>query len=75
MYHAATNFYDPDRPKKSILDRIAGSRWVPMRSLSNEQYESILNTKINKLDAEIAMIDDEINALKTQKSSQSTGDG
>lgn len=38
-----------------------------MRSLSNEQYENILNNKIIKIDAEIAIIDEEIKALKDQE--------
>lgn len=52
--------------KTSWLDK----KWSPMTKLSDEQYEKILEEKVLRLDAEIAIIDDNITALKAQKEAQ-----
>lgn len=49
--------------KSSWLD----SRWSPMKKLTDEEYEHILEEKLLRLDAEIAIIDDNIADLKAQK--------
>ncbi|RYP25457.1 hypothetical protein DL767_008375 [Monosporascus sp. MG133] len=47
--------------KTSWLD----SKWSPMRSLSDKEYVDMLEEKILRLDAEIAVIDENIASLKT----------
>ncbi|KAF7516039.1 hypothetical protein G7054_g14327 [Neopestalotiopsis clavispora] len=46
--------------KTSIL----ASKWSPLKKLTDQEYEKLLEEKILKLDAEIAIIDDNIAALK-----------
>lgn len=46
--------------KKSWLD----SKWSPLTPLTDKQYESLLEEKILRIDAEIAIIDDNIAAIK-----------
>ena len=50
--------------QKSILDSIASSRWVPLKPLSDEEYDQILRDRLLKTEAELSMINDEINDLK-----------
>lgn len=52
--------------KTSWLDK----KWSPMTKLSDEQYANILEEKILRLDADIAIIDEDLTALKTQKEPQ-----
>ncbi|ROW12620.1 hypothetical protein VMCG_00686 [Cytospora schulzeri] len=52
--------------KSSWLDR----KWSPMTRLSDEQYENILEEKVLRLEAEIAIIDEDLTALKAQKEAQ-----
>lgn len=56
------------KEKTSIL----ASKWSPLKKLTDQEYEKLLEEKILKLDAEIAIIDDNIAALKAseQPSSQ-----
>ncbi|KAK9425423.1 hypothetical protein SUNI508_13031 [Seiridium unicorne] len=49
---------------------IFASKWSPLKKLSDQEYEKLLEEKILKLDAEIAIINDNLAALKA--STQST---
>ena len=60
VYQAATE----DRDKASFWRRIANSKYSPMKVLSNEEYEKILQKKLLRVEAEIAVIDEDIEKLK-----------
>ncbi|KAK1996568.1 hypothetical protein LX36DRAFT_580138 [Colletotrichum falcatum] len=57
-----------DRPevtekKKSIFD----SSWSPLKKLSDDEYRDMIDEKMLKIDAEIALIDDKIAELRAAK--------
>ncbi|ETS76000.1 hypothetical protein PFICI_12944 [Pestalotiopsis fici W106-1] len=58
--------------ERSEKTSILASKWSPLKKLTDQEYEKLLEEKILKLDAEIAIIDDNIAALKasTQSSNQ-----
>lgn len=60
-----SNSSSEPKPKTSWLD----SKWSPMRRLSDKEYEEMLEEKILHLDAQIAIIDENIAALKAPKDS------
>ena len=49
---------------KPLGARFLGSSWVPLKALSDEQYEDMLNEKLLRTEAEISLIDEKIAALK-----------
>ncbi|MCJ1385766.1 hypothetical protein MMC17_008890 [Xylographa soralifera] len=51
-------------PASSFLQRLASKKWIPMKSLSDEDYEGMLQDKLVKVEAEIAILDEDIAALK-----------
>ncbi|KAI4603425.1 hypothetical protein KJ359_003235 [Pestalotiopsis sp. 9143b] len=55
------------KEKTSIL----ASKWSPLKKLTDQEYEKLLEEKILKLDAELAIIDDNIAALKASEQSSS----
>jgi len=55
---------EEENPQKPFWNRIAESKWFPLKTLSDEDYEGILQEKILKLDVEIAMIDDRIQKIQ-----------
>ena len=61
----------------NILTRIAKSRWSPVEVLTDEQYRKILQEKLLRVDAEIALIDDRIEearqALKSSAEDKTSG--
>lgn len=49
--------------KKSWLD----SKWSPMKVLSDKEYEEMLREKLLRVNAEIALVDENIEALRVQE--------
>ncbi|KAI1638894.1 hypothetical protein F4809DRAFT_224038 [Biscogniauxia mediterranea] len=50
------------------------SRWSPMKRLSDKEYEEKLSEKLLRLDAEIAIIDENIESLKASRQDPGTPD-
>lgn len=53
-----------DRPKETLVQKFAKSKWSPMSVLTDEQYEEMLQEKLLKVEADIAIIDERIEAVK-----------
>ena len=53
-------------PKPSVWHKIADMKWTPVEVLSDERYEQMLKEKLLRVDAEIAIIDEDIQKLKEQ---------
>jgi hypothetical protein len=47
-------------PSKSILQRMADSKWIPLRVLSDDEFKHLLNEKLLSIEAEIALLDEKI---------------
>ena len=58
-----------DTPSKPFLQRMAESKWIPLRSLSDEDYRGMLSEKLLSVEAEIAIIDEKIDHLQQAKAS------
>ena len=57
-----------DPEKGSLLQRFAAMKWVPLKSLSNEEYERMLSERLLSTEAEIALIDERIAKLRASQS-------
>lgn len=55
-----------EKPKESLMWKIAQSKWSPMQALSDEDYKKMMQEKILRVEVDIAMIDDKIEVLKKQ---------
>jgi hypothetical protein len=70
----ASNYYDKtDMPASDELQlnfwqKFAGLKWMPVQVLKDGEYEDMLRERQLKLEAEIALVDERIEALKTQHS-------
>lgn len=53
--------------QKPILQRMSQSKWFPMKSIPDDDYARTLKERSMNLDAEIALIDEKIEALKSQR--------
>jgi hypothetical protein len=56
----------------SFLDRAAKSKWVPLRSISDEEYKDILQERLDKLNHDISKVEGQIASLQQQKRLLST---
>ena len=54
-------------PRLSIMQRLTESEWAPLKALSDQQYEEMLQQKLLKIDVELSMIDEKIATLKAAK--------
>jgi hypothetical protein len=54
-------------PHRSVMQRLTESEWAPLKALSDQQYEEILQQKLLKIDVELSMIDEKIATLKAAK--------
>ncbi|PLB51164.1 hypothetical protein P170DRAFT_436247 [Aspergillus steynii IBT 23096] len=54
-------------PSKPIIQRIADSKWIPLRSLSDDDYRGMLSEKLLSIEAEMSLIDDKIEELERSK--------
>lgn len=55
------------RDNRPLLDRLSDSKWWPLKSIPDTEYNKQLMDKINGIDVEISMIDEQILALKQQR--------
>lgn len=55
------------RDSRRLLDRLSESKWWPLKSIPDAEYEQQLLNKIEGLDTEIAMVDEQILELKRQR--------
>lgn len=62
-----------DKDSSSLWRRLANSKYSPMKILSDEEYEKILKGKLLRVEAEIAVIDDDIDKLKIVNSQEREG--
>ena len=46
--------------------RVVGSKWSPMKVLTDEEYERMLRERLLRAEAEIAVLDEDIARLKEQ---------
>ena len=49
---------------------MADSKWIPLKSLSDDDYKAMLNEKVLSIETEMALIDDKIEELQKSKSEE-----
>ena len=64
-YNAITDAnHAESTPVRSLMQQVMESKWMPLKPLSDEQYEGILNEKLLRTEVEISIIDEKIAALQ-----------
>lgn len=53
--------------RPSLLDRAFRSQWNPIKKLSDEEYERLLNDKLLAVEAGLAIANEEIEKLEKQR--------
>jgi hypothetical protein len=53
--------------QKDLKNSWLNSKWSPMKVLSDQEYENMLQEKLLKVNAEIALVDENIEALRAQE--------
>lgn len=50
-----------------LWERVAEMKWSPMKTLSDEEYADILREKMLAVDAQIALVDEEVERLRKEE--------
>ena len=58
---------DAPKERKPILERLSTSKWWPLQSVSDTDYENQLKEQLEALNTEINMVDSQISALKERR--------
>lgn len=53
-------------PSRSLWQKLLHSRFNPMRVLSDEDYEHMLSEKLLRIEAEIALLDEQMTSLQQE---------
>ncbi|KAL8905017.1 MAG: hypothetical protein Q9171_006836 [Xanthocarpia ochracea] len=54
-------------PVEPLWKRVLNSKWSPMKVLSDEQYETLLRKKLLRVEAELAIVEDDIEKVKQRQ--------
>ena len=67
-YNAIDNWQieQANTPSKPIIQRIANSKWIPLKSLSDDDYRGLLSEKLLSIEAEMALLDEDRRTWKIQ---------
>ncbi|KAK4692589.1 hypothetical protein P7C71_g4650, partial [Lecanoromycetidae sp. Uapishka_2] len=55
------------KKEKGFWTRVAEMKWSPMKALTDEEYENILREKLLRVDAEIALVDEQVEKLRADE--------
>lgn len=69
----ARNLAQVDAPEKDLKQSWLNSKWSPMKVLSDKEYEEMLREKLLRVNAEIALVDENIEALRVQNQEIESG--
>lgn len=75
VYNSFLHSGDPEKaPRPSFIQRLTESKWAPLRSLSDDEYEKMLGEKWLKLEVEISLLDGKIASLRALQAGESSGE-
>lgn len=72
-YHVLYNRFEKTPDRTPLMERIANTSWMPLKSVPDDEYEELLQGRISRLDAEIASVEQQLASLHQQKGLVSTG--
>ena len=53
--------------KKGFWNRVADMEWSPMKKLSDEEYGNMLKERLLRVEADIALVDEELEKLRIEE--------
>lgn len=55
--------------KKGLWNKVADMKWSPMKKLSDEEYGNMLKERLLRVEADIALVDEELEKVKIEEES------
>ena len=63
---------DNSTKRKTIWQRVVDSKYSPMTRYSDKEYEDLLREKMVRIEAEIALVDEDIEEIQSKTSKDSS---
>lgn len=64
---AAAELHKEKEEKKGFWNRVADMRWSPMKKLSDEEYGNMLKERLLRVEADIALVDEELEKVRSEE--------
>ena len=60
--------------KKGFWNKVADRKWSPMKRLSDEEYGNLLKERLLRVEADIALVDEELEKVRGEERVTNAGD-
>ena len=64
---AAAETHKDKEEQKGLWNRIAAMKWSPMKKLSDEEYGNLLKERLLRVEADIALVDEELEKVRSEE--------
>ena len=64
---AAVEIRKEKMERKGFWNRVADMEWSPMKRLSDEEYGNMLKERVLRVEADIALVDEELEKLRIEE--------
>ena len=64
---ATVEMHDEREDKKGLWHKVAEMRWSPMKKLSDEEYGNLLKERLLRIEADIALVDEELEKVRSEE--------
>ena len=71
---AAVEIHKEKVEKKGFWNKVADRKWSPMKRLSDEEYGNLLKERLLRVEADIALVDEELEKVRGEERVTNAGD-
>ena len=70
--HVAVEMHNGKEEKKGLWNKVADMKWSPMKKLSDEEYGNLLKERLLRIEADIALVDEELEKVRSEEKATNT---
>ena len=63
----AVEMHNEKEEKKGLWNKVAEMKWSPMKKLSDEEYGNLLKERLLRIEADIALVDEELEKVRSEE--------
>ena len=63
----AVGMRDEKEEKRGLWNKVAEMKWSPMKKLSDEEYGNLLKERLLRIEADIALVDEELEKVRSEE--------
>ena len=63
----AVGMRDEKEEEKGLWHKVAEMKWSPMKKLSDEEYGNLLKERLLRIEADIALVDEELEKVRSEE--------